>query len=165
MKYTFQNQQDKRQYARQLADYISRNKFKATKTNEDLYSSILKSLKDSKGVQLHGMSGFKHTPVNKKASYNMFIQNKTIRLLKQAAKNSWCNNTKTFFSNLSPFKGSQTTAPQFQTPKSNDWLSSVPAGVIGVGGGMLGSANSNNRTRMQQNRALLRYFGNLSNPK
>ena len=45
MQYKFKNEQDKIQFARQMADYISKNKFKQQNTDEALYVDILKSLK------------------------------------------------------------------------------------------------------------------------
>lgn len=76
-----------------MAEYISRNKFKATKTNEDLYSSILKSLKDSKGVQLQGMTGFQYTPVEKKAALGDSIKDGWKAFKDYSRENQWVQPT------------------------------------------------------------------------
>ena len=167
MQYKFKNEQDKIQFARQMADYISKNKFKQQNTDEALYVDILKSLKNSKDVNLQGMDGFQYKPVNKKASYNMLIQKETMHLLKQAAENSWWSNTKNFFNNLNPFKESPDTETQFKLPEYNNWLRNVPVGVgmLGAGVGMLGAMRSNARQRTAMNRAKFRgasnYIGDI----
>lgn len=143
-----------------MADYISKNKFKQQNTDEALYIDILKSLKNSKDVNLQGMDGFQYKPVNKKASYNMLIQKETMHLLKQAAKNSWWQNIKNFFNNLNPFKGSPDTEAQFKLPEANNWLRNVPAGAFGAAGGMLGAMRSNARQRTATNRAKFRGASN-----
>lgn len=93
MKYNFKSQQDKKHYARQMAEYISRNKFKAAKTNKNLYSSILKSLKDSKGVQLQGITGFQYTPVEKKASLGDSIKEGWKAFKDYSRENQWVQPT------------------------------------------------------------------------
>lgn len=168
MQYKFKNEQDKIQFARQMADYISKNKFKQQNTDEALYADILKSLKNSKDVNLQGMDGFQYKPVNKKASYNMLIQKETMQLLKQAAENSWWSNTKNFFNNLNPFKGSPDTEAQFKLPEANNWLSRPTlgmSGVLGAGGGMMGAINLSNRLKTRRNNARFnggaRYLGGI----
>lgn len=150
-----------------MADYISKNKFKQQNTNEALYSDIIKSLKNSKDINLQGMDGFKYNPVNKKASYNMYIQNDTMKLLKYAADNSWWSNTKNFFSNLNPFKGSPDTESQYKIPGANDWVgkSLGMSGILGSGGGMLDAVRSHSERQAAVNRAKFRgaanYIGNI----
>ena len=99
MQYQLNSPEEKEEFAKQMVDYMAKNKIKSPKTEtyDELYYKLLNDLKSKKNIKkinIQGMDGFKYTPVNKKASYNMFIQNKTIRLLKQAAENSWWDNVK-----------------------------------------------------------------------
>lgn len=93
MQYKFKNEQDKIQFARQLADYISKNKFKQQNTNEALYSDIIKSLKNSKDINLQGMDGFKYNSVNKTASIGDSIKDGWKAFKDFSRENQWVQPT------------------------------------------------------------------------
>lgn len=173
MQYQLNSPEEKEEFAKQMVDYMAKNKIKSpiTETYDELYYKLLDDLKSKKNIKkinIQGMDGFKYTPVNKKASYNMLIQKETMQLLKQAAENSWWSNTKNFFNNLNPFKGSPDTEAQFKLPEANNWLSRPTlgmSGVLGAGGGLMGAINLSNRLKTRRNNARFnggaRYLGGI----
>lgn len=76
-----------------MADYISKNKFKQQNTDEALYADILKSLKNSKDVNLQGMDGFQYKPVNKKASIGDSIKEGWKAFKDYSRENQWVQPT------------------------------------------------------------------------
>lgn len=74
MEYQLNSPEEKEEFAKQMVDYMARNKIKSpnTETYDQLYYQVLNQLKSKKNIKkinIQGMDGFQYKPVRKKAMY------------------------------------------------------------------------------------------------
>lgn len=74
MEYQLNSPEEKEEFAKQMIDYMAKNKIKSpnTETYDQLYYQVLNQLKSKKNIKkinIQGMDGFQYKPVKKKAMY------------------------------------------------------------------------------------------------
>lgn len=78
MEYQLNSPEEKEEFAKQMIDYMAKNKIKSpnTETYDQLYYQVLNQLKSKKNIKkinIQGMDGFKYKPVRKKAMYKQAL--------------------------------------------------------------------------------------------
>lgn len=74
MEYQLNSPEEKEEFAKQMIDYMAKNKIKSpnTETYDQLYYQVLNQLKSKKNIKkinIQGMDGFKYKPIRKISMY------------------------------------------------------------------------------------------------
>lgn len=98
MQYQLNSPEEKEEFAKQMVDYMAKNKIKSPKTEtyDELYYKLLNDLKSKKNIKkinIQGMDGFKYTPVNKKAALGDSIKEGWKAFKDYSRENQWVQPT------------------------------------------------------------------------